>query len=115
MKREDNAKGGHTASQKVYYCYDCQSIGQGQKMVSHHLQGYRGQGRKTKKSTEALKHRLEEAKFNTDLWHKQKVEAELRIEYKEAKQRILDSIQEMRSIFGNQFEATLEAFYKQIF
>ena len=115
MAHEGKAEGGYNASQKVYYCFDCGSIGQGNKMVSQHVEGCKGMGRRTKVSTELLKHREDEAKVNTQLWKQEQVEIALNAEYKEAKQRILDSIEEMRNIFGYEYQVSLEAYYKQIF
>ena len=115
METRGNSKGGFNASQKVYHCPECGAIGRGNRMISHHLQGCNGMGRKTKKSTEELKHRLEEAKINTELWFKEEAEKALYKDYMAAKERILESIEEMRQTFGTSYQASLEAYYKQIF
>jgi len=117
MTKEQNARGGYNQSQKIYFCSKCNGISSGNRFVSDHLaKECNGiQKRKTKASTKKNAHRLEEAQINTELWYKEKVNAELYAEFKVAKQRIIDSIEEMRAIFGAEFQATLETYYKQIF
>ena len=111
------ADGGYNQSQKFYYCSHCKGIARGNRFVAEHLHKECDgvQKRKTKKSTQENQHRLEEAKINTELWYKEQAEAALNKEYQQAKARILESIEEMRQIFGTSYQASLEAYYKQIF
>ena len=111
------ADGGYNQSQKFYHCEVCGGIARGNRFVNEHLlkecDGI--QKRKTKKSTQENQHRLEEAKINTELWFREQQEKALYKDYKEAKARILESIEQIRMEFGTSYQTSLEEYYRQIF
>ena len=109
--------GGYNQSQKFYYCSKCHGIARGNRFVAEHLAGECDgvQKRKTKKSTKENQHRLEEAKINTELWFKEQQNKALYQEYKEAKSRILESIESIRQEFGTSYQTSLSEYYRSIF
>ena len=113
--KEDQSIGGTKQSQKVYHCAVCGGIGRGNRMVSDHLNGCKGMGRRLKKSTEDNSHRLQEAKANSELYFKERLVESLRKDYVRAKNDILDNIELLRTEFGAQFEASLEEYYTKKF
>jgi len=112
---EGKAQGGYVQSQKVYYCEHCESIGRGAKMISHHLEGCMGQGRRTRKSTEELKHRKEEAIMNTKEWEANRHAEEAKIAFNEMRDVTLQHIQELRDINSEVMHEIVEAYFKRIF
>ena len=117
MTREDNIQGGKTAQDKVYYCRKCGGIGQGSRMVHHHLQNDCGgvQGRKLKKATERNSHRLEEAIVNTHAWNAEKVNCEVRQFFQANQESVRAHIEELHMSIQDTLNETLTSYYKNIF
>ena len=97
------SNGSKAASEKVYYCYQCDKVGKGLQMVHHHLQNNCDgkYSRKLAKTDAENRHRFTEAVVNTRIWQR---ENELKIAtaaFESVKQSIISSIEEIR-LLGNQ-------------
>jgi len=112
---EGNRKGGFANSQKIYYCEVCNGIGRNSGMVTNHLEGCKGMGRKLKKATEMNQHRLQEAMINTRGWKANKLVEETKQMLAEFQADAIRDIDNIKEINREVMEDMIVSYYTQLF
>jgi hypothetical protein len=97
--KEANARGGKNASQKLYRCPVCQTMGRGSKMINQHLaEGCKGPGYRALRNQDQYRGREREAEVNTAVYNAQRMINEEKAATREMVNRIKADIKRMKDM-----------------